>query len=349
MLIRKVDPMTQMTNETVIEYQLSAAEAEQVRESAARVALSLTAPTDPLAYDEHRFLDAALPQGLRQFLTNFRRTESAAVALVHGFPVDDGAIGPTPSHWDAPEVSDTTTEQETFLAMCATALGDPFSWSTLQLGRMVQDILPIQGDELRQSGHGSESLLELHTEDGFHPNRCDYLLLFGLRNPERSPTIVASVRDIKLDDEALDALLQPSFQILPDDEHIRQLRLRYAEHPALARMEELKCNPVPVPVLFGDRDRPYLRIDLPFMKCLANRSVAARALAALTAELERVQQSVVVEQGSLLVIDNYLAVHGRQPFRARYDGTDRWLKRMIVSRDLRKAADGLSDNHRVLF
>jgi len=32
-------------------------------------------------------------------------------------------------------------------------------------------------------------------------------------------------------------------------------------------------------------------------------------------------------------------VHGRKPFTARFDGTDRWLKRVCITRDLRKSRD----------
>ena len=34
--------------------------------------------------------------------------------------------------------------------------------------------------------------------------------------------------------------------------------------------------------------------------------------------------------GEVLVLDNYRAVHGRRAFRPRFDGTDRWLKRISV-------------------
>jgi Fe(II)/alpha-ketoglutarate-dependent arginine beta-hydroxylase len=344
-----------MIEETLAQYELSTAEVEQIRDGAARLARTLRDPTAPADYDDehHRFADAELPPRLRRFLETFRRTEAASGLLVRGFPVDDDAVGPTPDHWEHAVGPGPTLEQEVMLAMCATALGEPFTFSTLQLGRMIQNILPIRGDELRQSGHGSETLLEFHTEDGFHPGRCDYLLLFGIRNDDRVPTIMASVRDVKLSDRDIDALTRPDFHIAPDDEHIRQLRSRHPDHPALARVEEMQRNPVAVPVLFGDRARPYLRIDLPFMHCAAGRPGAERALHALMAELQRVQHSVVVEQGSLLVVDNYLAVHGRKPFQVRYDGRDRWLKRMIVSRDLRKAAQAgagaMSGSGRVLF
>jgi alpha-ketoglutarate-dependent taurine dioxygenase len=44
--------------------------------------------------------------------------------------------------------------------------------------------------------------------------------------------------------------------------------------------------------------------------------------------------SVVLEPGDLLVIDNDIVVHGRSPFVARFDGTDRWLQRAFVVEDL---------------
>lgn len=339
-----------MLYETIARFELSIAEVDHIRNEVQSLSASLADPSDPAAYDRNLFADAGLPQRLRTFLDHFRRTESSAGLVIEGFSVDDDAVGPTPGHWEESRDIRTTREQELFMAMCGSALGQPYTWATLQLGRMITDILPIRGDEQRQSGHGSETLLEFHTEDGFHPGRCDYLLLFGVRNHDGAPTILSSVRDVKLSEQDIDTLMQPDFQILPDDEHIRQLEARYPDHPALSRTEEMRDNPVSVPVLFGDRDRPYLRVDLPFMRCCEDRPRAKQALAALMEELERVQHSVVVEQGSLLVVDNYLAVHGRKPFRARYDGTDRWLKRMIVSRDLRKgAATSLSGKRRVLF
>ncbi|MGW0871171.1 guanitoxin biosynthesis L-enduracididine beta-hydroxylase GntD [Streptomyces sp. NPDC002740] len=333
-----------------LEYVLSAAETEQIQEALGRLRDSSPAPARSAFYDRHWDAASHLPTGLRTFLEHFRRTEPAAALVIHGFPVDDEAVGPTPAHWADVPADGPPLDQELFLAMVGTALGDPFTFSTLQLGRVVQNLLPIRGDELRQSGHGSECLLEFHTEDGFHPGRCDYLLLFGMRNHERVPTIVSSVRDVKISDETADLLRTPSFLIRPDDEHVRQLQERHPGHPALAGMLRMQSDPEPVPVLSGDRERPYLRIDYPFMTCAGRDRAAEQALDELMEELERVQLDVVVEQGSLAVVDNYVAVHGRRPFRATHDGTDRWLKRMIVSRDLRKTTPHASPgDRRVLF
>jgi Fe(II)/alpha-ketoglutarate-dependent arginine beta-hydroxylase len=319
------------------EYELSRAEIAQLR-AALPASLLLGRPTDPGFYDRHWDLPARLPTGLHRFLETFRRRQPAPTCLVHGFPVDPDTVGPTPTHWRHAVDSRSTQEQEIYLAMCGLALGEPFTWATLQAGLMIQNILPIAGDEQRQSGHGSEAFLELHTEDGFHPGRCDYLLLFGIRNPDRVPTYVASVREVDLSSEDRAVLSQPRFLILPDDEHVRQLREAHPDHPALSRILAMQQRPEPVPVLFGDPAQPYLRIDRPFMRCVGDDPVAERALDALMGELERVSRPVALAPGTLLILDNYLAVHGRKAFRCRYDGTDRWLKRMIVSRDLRRTA-----------
>lgn len=331
-------------------YAMSPTDVARVRQVAARLRESGIHPRDPRFYDEHWKLHADLPHDLRAFLEQFRHSEEAPAALVTGMPVDEHSAGLTPPDWETAAKDVTIHDYDALMAMCALALGEPFTWSTLQSGAMIQDLLPIRGDEHRQSGYSSDVLLEFHTEDGFHPARCDYLMLFGVRNHDRVPTQIASVADIRLTEQDLRILSEPRFHILPDDEHIRQLQQRHPDHPALARALEMQQSPAPVPVLFGDARNPYLRIDPPFMRCAEEDVEAEQALDALITDLTRNQQSVVVEQGTLLVVDNYRAVHGRKAFRSRYDGTDRWLKRMIVSRDLRKAqADRSAVSHRVLF
>ena len=48
-------------------------------------------------------------------------------------------------------------------------------------------------------------------------------------------------------------------------------------------------------------------------------------------------RGVALLPGECLFIDNYKAVHGRSSFKARFDGTDRWLKRINITRDLGKS------------
>lgn len=86
------------------------------------------------------------------------------------------------------------------------------------------------------------------------------------------------------------------------------------------------------------------------MRIAGQDRAAEQALDRLMAGLESVQQDMVIGPGTLLVLDNYLAVHGRRAFHARYDGTDRWLKRLTVTRNLRRGlVSRENDSHRVLI
>jgi alpha-ketoglutarate-dependent taurine dioxygenase len=59
------------------------------------------------------------------------------------------------------------------------------------------------------------------------------------------------------------------------------------------------------------------------------------AFQGLCAQIETHMKGVALRPGDCAFIDNFRAVHGRRSFRARYDGQDRWLKRLNVTRNLR--------------
>jgi hypothetical protein len=46
-------------------------------------------------------------------------------------------------------------------------------------------------------------------------------------------------------------------------------------------------------------------------------------------------QNIPLAPGEILFVNNHLAVHGRRRFQARFDGTDRWLRRLWLASDLR--------------
>ena len=92
----------------------------------------------------------------------------------------------------------------------------------------------------------------------------------------------------------------------------------------------------PVPVLTGGRDELFLTFDADLMT--GTDREAQRALQTLAAAVAEHHTGVVLTAGDLLVIDNGLAVHGRTPFRPRFDGADRWLQRTFVVADLAASA-----------
>jgi Fe(II)/alpha-ketoglutarate-dependent arginine beta-hydroxylase len=284
-----------------------------------------------------------LPRGVRTFLHEAKLCEPrSAYCLVSGYPIDQERLGDTPRHWqDRQEVS-PALEEEVLLVLFGSLLGDVFGWSTQQNGYLIHDVLPIRGHETEQLGSGSEQLLWWHTEDAFHPCRGDYVGLLCLRNPDRVATTFASLEQVELAPRQRELLFEPHFTIRPDESHLKKNQSRAVteewREQAYDRMEKMNSRAPKIAVLFGARDSPYLRLD-PFFMDPPDSAEAAEALAVLTRQIDRQLQDLVLQPGDFLFIDNFQGVHGRKPFTAHFNGRDRWLKRINVTRDLRKSRD----------
>lgn len=293
------------------------------------------------------FLDQAtvfaheLPRSLRLALTTMRLREPDDAILVSGFPVDDAALGPTPAYWGRQIRPASTLREEMFFFLCGALLGDAIAWATQQEGRLMHDVLPIRGHENVQVNSASDMRIWWHTEDAFHPYRADYVGLMCLRNHDEVTTTFACLGEDPLPPETLRTLFQPRFLIRPDSSHVA------------AGEDEPPAGDTgaatPIAVLFGDPASPYLRLDPYYMEPAPDDPQAHRAFDELTARLDAHVREVALRPGQILFVDNYRAVHGRNAFRARYDGTDRWLKRLNIARDLRKSrATRSSASDRVL-
>jgi Fe(II)/alpha-ketoglutarate-dependent arginine beta-hydroxylase len=294
----------------------------------------------------------ALPQRVSVFLNDFKLTEPAPGAcVISGYPIDDKQIGPTPKHWkDRHGVSKTLPEEMLFF-LFSTLLGDAIGWATQQDGYLVHDVLPIKSDENAQISTGSEQTIWWHNEDAFHPYRGDFIGLMCLRNPDFVPTTFASVDMIELDMNVKEILFEPRYIFKPDESHAKKngggasLNSKFAYR----HIEEMLKNPKKQPVLLGHPESPYLRLD-PYFMLPPDDDTSTKALNTLIREIDLKLSELTLQPGDFLFIDNYRAVHGRKPFKARYDGTDRWLKRMNIARDLRKSRDSRETSaSRIIF
>ena len=314
--------------------------------------------------ENQEFLDEAdvlahdLPRRVRKAMRNFRLFEpDDALLVAGGWPVDEEKIGPTPVHWKQHGPENDTAAEDMLLLLLGSLLGEPIAWSTQQDGRVVHDILPIKGHEQEQMGSGSEVLLTWHVEDAFHPYRGDYLGMMCLRNPDCVPTTFAPIRKVRLTSEQQAVLSSPHFTIRPDESHLPKNRGN-GNHPpeveavlerAYEKIERMWKQPEKIPVLFGDPKAPYIRLD-PYFMDDPEDPVARETFRELMRQIDDALEDQVLEPGDFCFIDNFQAVHGRKPFKARYDGRDRWLKRINVVRDLRKSRESrLSAASRVLY
>lgn len=273
-----------------------------------------------------------LPRSLRVFLNRFKHAEREPACVLSGYAVDDERLGPTPRHWRERPVPSPALREELLLVLYGSLLGDVFGWATQQDGTLVHSVLPIREDELEQLGSGSRELLWWHTEDAFHPLRADYLALFCLRNPDGVATTISTAAGLDVSDQELDILFDERFTIRPDNSHLA----RNNAGGDFSAIQEMLSKPQKIAVLHGGRDRPYLRLDPYFMDPPADPA-ARNALDRLVRTIEENVAEVALGPGECLVLDNLRAVHGRVPFVARFDGNDRWLKRVNVTRDLPKS------------
>jgi Fe(II)/alpha-ketoglutarate-dependent arginine beta-hydroxylase len=292
---------------------------------------------DPELLEEVSVLAHELPRRLRRFLCEYRNKE-LGLCIIAGHDIDQVEIGATPAHWNLLPPRSSTFRFEAILLLYGSLLGDVFGWTTQQDGRLVHDVLPIKGHEQEQLGSGSQTLLTWHTEDAFHPYRSDYIVLACLRNPYGAVTTVGNIDDLELSEDDVDVLFQERFIIRPDQSHLPTNNSADGA-ASFAFIEQLNTAPPPVAVLFGSRNRPYMRADPYFMTVPDGDAPAARALDHFIAAMDAAMRDVVLAPGEICFLDNFKVVHGRKPFTARLDGTDRWLKRICITRDLRKSRD----------
>jgi L-asparagine oxygenase len=276
-----------------------------------------------------------LPAELIRALLRFRADPSeSGLLMIQGMPVDV-PLPPTPTTADAAGLKPSFISEASVL-LVAMVLGEPVAYEDEKNGVLVQNVYPVEAESRSPSNESSGTDLGFHTELSFsrkHPERPlheaspDFLLLLGLRAAPLRDAVTTLVdgRDIchVLSDRARTALMQPSFQ----------LRAPYSFTQGLA--ERPWSRPVP---LLHKLDPPTFAFDLACgVRALASEAQAAIDELRQVVSNERLHCGVRLEGGDLLVLDNRKCAHARSRFKARFDGSDRWLQRVYVRRSL----DGL--------
>ncbi|WP_443055858.1 TauD/TfdA family dioxygenase [Streptomyces sp. NBC_00239] len=274
---------------------------------------------------------AELPSVYRREISAFRRNSGPAGALVlRGLPVDERDLPVTPTVGGS--VQRTATVPAAFLVMTACGLGDPAAFLPEKSGALVQDVVPVPGQEYFQGNAGSVDLM-MHNENAFHEHRPDYVLLFCLRpdHEEVAGLSTASIREAlpRLSDRAREALWQPDFSTQPP--------------PSFGSPDG---GPVRHSVLSGTPEDPDVQVD--FAATSALTPVGGEALAELSDALVAVARTVRLRAGDLAIVDNRVCLHGRTAFRPRYDGRDRWVQRTFALADLRRSRSHRADDGYVI-
>lgn len=316
--------MTQMDSPVITGGAITVELTEDDRLTVRRLATELTA--NPLALINSpewvrraTELSCELPLGLREALRLFRRRPGTdAVLLVRGLPVDETDLPPTPNVPGSVERHPTTPAAA--LALTSLQLGDVTAFRQEKGGALVQNVVPVPGQEDFQGNAGSAPLT-MHVENAFHTHRPDYVALLCLRNDHDN---VAGLRTASIR-KALPLLSEKSREILREPRFVTHAPASFGAGLAPAS---------PRPILEGDPDDPDIQVD--FACTEPQGAEAEEAMAELSRALDEVSRTFVLEPGDLAVLDNRLTLHGRTSFRPRYDGGDRWLQRSFMYVDARR-------------
>ncbi len=256
-----------------------------------------------------------LPPDLYQRIIEFRRrAPHGDVLLLRGLIPEHVMLPETVTSSSAPASGEAQTAALLLVGVMV-MFGEPFNYTSLWNGRLVQNIIPVPGKEYNQTSQSSSGTLDWHVEDGFREDRCDYAGLLCLRGDPAGVSQYAQAKDLELSQDLAATLRETRFQLRPDPAHIMpdNVAKRW------------------VAVLTGPESAPEIVYDTHHISPIDDAdTAAAAALRELHAYINKARMSHVMTKGDLLIFDNKRVVHSRTPFTARFDGTDRWLMRTMV-------------------
>ncbi len=271
---------------------------------------------------------AQLPTGTLQQILDFgRHPDTPGVGHVRGLPVDPRLPRTPGDGWPSPDKP--TYVAEGVLLGLSGLIGEPVGFLTEKNGRLVHDVVPVEGGATTQTNQGSSVFLNFHNDivhdatGRYDLASPDFLVLSCLRADHEGSagTYYADARDIcgAVDERTRETLRSPLFRMNAPGSYVRDV----------AGGGEVLSDPVPM--ISGPEAFPEVAAAANGIRPLNDE--ARSALDRLQAACREVAHEVYLRPGQALLINNRKGLHARSRFTARYDGQDRWLQRTYVRRN----------------
>lgn len=274
-------------------------------------------------------LSDQLPVQIKETLAQFKH-ESSMTGFMVFRGISQDVLPNTPS--DNRHFVGEKTEYAKIIALFNQYLGNMIAYEGEGYGRLFQDMVPNKSLSDSQTSLGSNTELEIHTEQAFSKLRPDVLVLGCLRGDANAATYILPVNTLldHLTESQIESLRKPLWKIGVD------LSFRMSQTGFI----EGECRG-PIPILYGSNEDPLLVFDQDLMTGIHEE---AEALKQVMIDLYyKYRYAYVMQPGEIVFIDNQRAVHGRSPFTPRYDGTDRFIIRSFVTFDLEKSRYARND------
>ena len=272
-----------------------------------------------------------VPQRIKTALNDFvKKGTETGFLLIKNISFDNIAPElPYPTSMTLPKTPDNNNSkigESTLLAYIQSILlnviAEMISYEAEGHGRLFQDVVPVKKMENEQTSVGSNTELEIHTEQAFSKLRPDILTLACIRGDPLAKTYVLPVKYIleNMNDNERETLRLPLWKTGVD--------LSFKLNGNEFIQGDIRG---PFPIISGDDVDPKLLFDQDLMFGV---NESADNLIKKIIEIyykHRIQHNL--QSGEIILIDNMRAVHGRSPFYPKYDGDDRFLIRCFAVYD----------------
>src|SRR3990167_4778592 len=177
-------------------------------------------------------------------------------------------------------------------------------------------------------------------EEGFDISP-DFLTLHFFRNDKRVPTILA---------------IPDWDQISPSTRNLLSEKWFFNQTNTMQGGARNNLGK-PVSVIYGPNSDPWVRLNTSRLNLEAYEPDQVHALNEFTDHVNGQRVLVGAKAGEVVVFDNRRVLHGRAPYSEedypKYDGTDRWQRRLTVSCDMSRikefeASPRVVDPHKLL-
>jgi L-asparagine oxygenase len=272
---------------------------------------------DPeLFCEQSKIYSKQIPERIQEILINFSKNGND-----YGFLLIKNVA--SKHNQTLPKTPDNNNSKigETTLLACIQSMfihliGEMIAYEAEGYGRLFQDVVPVKKMENEQTSVGSNTELEIHTEQAFSKLRPDILSLACIRGDNQAQTYILPVQYIleDMDEKEREILKQPLWKTGVD------LSFKLNNNEFIEG--DIRG---PLPIISGNIDDPKLTFDQDLMFGTNEESEKLIQKIIETYYKKRIQHNL--QTGEIILIDNMRAVHGRSPFYPKYDGNDRFLIR----------------------
>jgi L-asparagine oxygenase len=267
-----------------------------------------------------------LPVRIRNVLTEFANEgSSTGMLLITRIPLDDETLPVTPPGNQVH--SGELTIMARIQAIFNHAYGHMIGYEAEGDGRLFQDMVPKEELKSSQTSLGSNVELEIHTEQAFSKLRPDIVSLACLRGDPDAKTYILPVHYL------LEYVTPQQQEFLRQSYWTTGVDMSFKMNGHEFLDGDLRG---PLPIISGSYDDPYFVFDQDLMKGVRNDAQEMIQKIVDVYYVHRLEH--VLSPGEIVLVDNRRAVHGRSPFKPKFDGTDRFIIRSFAVLDYEKSS-----------